>query len=217
LFAVLISILLSRHYTIKKMKIRTLVVIGGGFLLLSFLFIIFRSSRSGFNIQDILFVATEGTTIFENTFLINRYIDDTGTILWGRSIVTSILHLFPQWILPIKKDLNLVYWFRYTFFENITEYSTGRMFSIVAEGYLNFRYAGPFIIGFFYANFIKAIYHKCRQKYAETKHVDLFFVAYLYFLSYTYIFFRGDVATFLSKFSLFALPVVVFLFINRKR
>ncbi|MDB4442858.1 oligosaccharide repeat unit polymerase, partial [bacterium] len=160
LFSIIFISILSYHYYRNNLKLNKLILLSLAVLLLSFIMIHQRSKESShdYRFANKLVNITEGKIIFENTYIMYAYLNESNDFRWGATYVDALKHVIPQRFLPVEKPVPTLMWFRHDMFENISEKSFGRMFSIVAEAYMNFWFIGPFILGIFYSYLIKNFY-----------------------------------------------------------
>ena len=154
--AILISIL-SYHYYRNNLKLNKLILLSLALLLLSLIMIHQRSKESfhNYTFTNKMINIMEGKIIFENTYILYGYLEKSNDFRWGATYTDALKQVIPQRFLPVEKPVPPLLWFRHNMFGNITEKSFGRMFSIVAEAYMNFLFVGPFILGVFYSYLIK--------------------------------------------------------------
>lgn len=217
LFTAILAILFSYHYLVKNLKVKHGII---ALLVLAVLSVVLVDRRSGDAVSrdrvDSLLMVGEGAVVFENTYIIARYLHDSEDYRWGRTYVTALTSVVPQWALPFKKEDSLIMWFRHTFFGAVTERTSGRMFSIVAEAYMNFKLLGPLLLGVFYSYFLKLFYTEMK-KGVNDRSVSLALLLYFYFGATMYYFIRGDLSSFLIRTETYVLLPLIILVLFRQR
>lgn len=213
-FSTLIVLAFARHYYIRKLSLRQMIV---GVVALSLLSIGMVGLRSAGGVgrivkshEELTFVG-EGDIIYDNTYKVFQNTLSTGDYKYGSTLLDGLLSAVPSYILPFDRGPSPMMWFRNAFFSTkVTEQAGGRMFSIVAEAFMNFGYFGPLIIGFLYGLFLNVLYVSAMTSLRPQKLISLAAILYYYFASQMYYFMRGDFSSFVIRTAGFvAVPLIV--------
>ena len=192
----MIAAILCRHYYYKRLslgKVALFVIIA---IVLSMTLMSVRlGDQRDVELSDIAMSSSEGGVIFQNTYLVHKYIEDTGDYRYGIGYLKGYQFLVPKWMLPFERDPNMPLWLLQTFFG--PSYPGGRMFSIVADGYLNFSYPGPLILGILTAYIMKIFYTHMRTESSDPRSIELGTILYLVFCVQIYLLYRSDVVYFI--------------------
>jgi oligosaccharide repeat unit polymerase len=212
--AAFIVLMLSYHYYRIRLT-ATRVVIGMVILgMVSFGLIRYRSyDFREASAVDAAFRVSEGTAVFENTYIVYNYVNDTGVYRWGSPYLRIFLQMVPQWILPFEKQPPLSIWLLQEFFPDVERVGGGRMFSIVADGYMNYSFAGPILLGALFAYFLKLLYVSFVEHRGSEGTLTAAAIAYLFICSQVYFFIRGDLASFVVRLESYSVVPVLFLVI----
>jgi len=212
-----LATLLSYHYFIKRLTVKKALIY---FVCLSAISVLIVHKRfvniDHYSTLDPLFNIFEGRIIFENTYIIYDYLENTQDYRWGGTYLTAITHMIPKSFIPIKKKIPTSVWFEQYFSGNIAEKSSGRMFSIVAEAYMNFFLLGPFLIGVFYTYFLKTLYLSMIKTIKNRNSmISIGTIVYFYFYTQIYYFIRGDITSFIVRTEAFVIVPIIILLISR--
>jgi oligosaccharide repeat unit polymerase len=210
---VFLATLLSYHYFIKRLTIKKALIY---FICLSVLSLLILQKRiidsNHDNKLDPLFNVFEGRIIFENTYLVYDYLENTEDFRWGETYFTAITHTIPEGIISGHNKMPISVWFEQYLYGNIDEKRSGRMFSIVAEAYMNFYFLGPLLLGVFYTYFLKTLYLSMIESIKNMKNMlSLGTIIYFYFCTQIYYFIRGDITSFFVRTeALVVFPLIIF-------
>jgi oligosaccharide repeat unit polymerase len=201
------------HHYISLKKLLGIVII---ILFLSISIVTIRShSEIGGNIAK---KVTEGNAMFENTYVVYKYLQNSGTFRLGKDYLTSPLRFVPQKLVPGERTQPLPMWLMETFYPEMMESGGGRMFSIIAESYLNFSFAGPLLFGILLSIVFKKLYlsmMKIRVR-MDSNSIHLIPIFYIYLCGQIYYLLRGDVISFLVRiFSYTILPLFVLIIFSK--
>lgn len=217
LFTAILAVLFAYHYLIRNLKIKHGII---ALVVLALLSVVLVDRRAGESASrdriDALIKIGEGSVVFENTYIIAKYLEDTSDYRWGQTYLTALVNIAPQWVLPFKKEESLIMWFRNTFFGAVTERTSGRMFSIIAEAYMNFKLMGPLLLGALYSYFLKMLYVEMSLQ-KDRGAISLAMLLYFYFCSTMYYFIRGDLSSFLIRTETYVMLPLIVLLLFRKR
>ena len=213
LLSTIIVTIISYNYFNNYISIKKLLGIAMIFLLLSISIVTIRSrSELSWNIAKNV---SEGNAMFENTYVIYDYMQNSGTFRLGKDYFSAPLRFVPHWLFPIKKNQSLSIWLMDTFYPGMREKGGGRMFSIVAEGYLNFGLAGPLLFGIVLSIIFKKLYLSTLKikAHMDRKTIHLIPIFYIFLCGQIYYLLRGDIISFAVRILLQAILPLFVLFI----
>lgn len=186
---------LSYHYLVKRVTFRHICTFLLVLMVLSFSILIYRVSV-GTDKWQMLSKVSEGYSIYENTLLVYDYVNTTSDYRYGVGYFDIILRLIPNSLNPFDLELPLPQWLLEEFFPKTKEIGGGRMFSIVADGYINFGYVGPLLLGVVFSYVLKHLYMSMKRSSQQKKQCSFATIIYFFVSSQMYYFFRGDLASF---------------------
>jgi oligosaccharide repeat unit polymerase len=214
-FSAFILLALAYHYYIKKIRLRKLAVGAVALSILSIAMVGMRSKGGLGGVIDshneLTFVG-EGNIIYENTYMVFQNVVSADDYKYGSTYVDGFLFAVPSYVLPFDRGPSPMLWFRKTFFTSKEiEGPGGRMFSIVAEAFMNFGYFGPPIMGFLYGLFLNILYVSARASLRSQKLISVSVILYFYFVTQMYYFMRGDFSSFVIRTMSFVVLPLVFM------
>ncbi|HGZ6405226.1 TPA: O-antigen polymerase [Vibrio parahaemolyticus] len=138
---------------------------------------------------------------------LNVILNDDSELLYGKTITGDVLRSFVPGF--IYKFENAILWYNKKYHANILSQGRGYGFSLAAEGYVNFGYAGIFIWFIFVSSLILYIYDK--SLYDEKWLVVYFLIVPTFIYSL-----RGDLSTILSPtLKQIILPFIIYYITDR--
>lgn len=215
LLSTMIIILLGHHYYRKPITMLKGIIALCLVFTLSYTIMDYRTGNEYSN-EDIMMRASEGYTTFHNTYLVHQYVEETGDYRWGRGYLLGFANMIPQWLVPIEREQPLPNWLLDTFFP--AGMPGGRMFSIVADGYLNFSYPGIILLGALTAYLMKLLYVSFRNSHKSTTEIQLGAILYFFLCAQVYYLIRGDLMSFLMRLYAYSLiPIVLLVIFTLRR
>jgi len=216
-----VGLLALRHFLVKKFDTRKIVAI---VVLAAVIFTVVGQARSAlqgglaamtaflrddFTADQMRFVLAEPETVTLALTEIVDIIPAQEDYRYGATVWEAVVILVPSALYP-SRPLAPSQWFVWRYDPETARAGGGYSFALIAEGYMNFGYAGAFLMGFLEALFFRAI-TDYRRAVPNSKSRTLL---YIVVMSYTVSFIRGDIATLLKAFFFAAgLPALLIAFV----
>ena len=164
------SIVVVRHYTYKKVSVRTLLIVSVcAMVVLSYLEVLRQQSKSGKDVSSFAFEKIVHTLVYTahfvgvgKTSVIMHQIPEEYDYLNGSSYLSVFIVPIPRALWPKKPVLRIGQFFGVELMERKTIF--GVVPGVIGEAYMNFGKVGIAVILFIFGIFCKQIYARYTGK-----------------------------------------------------